>query len=129
MLGKRSNTNNKGEVNAFLGKGTEFEGKLSFEGIVRLDGKFEGEIKTDDTLIIGDTGEFNGEIYGNCIIISGKIIGNINAKARIEIKSPGKVYGNIKTPTLVLEEGSIFEGNCYMENKEEASLIKLPPSI
>jgi cytoskeletal protein CcmA (bactofilin family) len=124
MLRKRGNIN-RGEVNAFLGRGTEFEGKLSFEGIVRLDGKFEGEIRADDTLIIGDTGEVNGEIYGNCVIVSGKVIGNINAKARIELKSPGKVYGNIKTPVLVLEEGVIFEGNCQMENRDEEGLVKL----
>ncbi len=107
------------EVNAFLGKGTTFEGKMTFEGIFRLDGKFDGEIFAGDSLIIGETGEVNAQINVNALIVNGKVSGNIAAKTRVEIYPPGTVHGNIKTPILIISEGAIFEGNCQM-GKEEA---------
>lgn len=107
------------EVNAFLGKGTTFEGKMTFEGMFRLDGKFDGEIFAGDSLMIGETGEVNAQINVNALIVNGRVSGNITANTRVEIYPPGKVLGNIKTPTLVISEGAIFDGNCQME-KEEA---------
>lgn len=106
-----------GGINAFLGKGTEFDGKLIFDGVVRLDGKFKGEIISNDTLVVGESAVINAEIKVDTIIISGKISGNILANNRVEIHAPGKLFGNVKTPVFVIEEGVIFEGNCSMEKK------------
>lgn len=106
---------NRDQINAFLGKDTEFEGKLSFKGAVRIDGRFTGEIYTDGTLIAGESAVINSEIHVSHIIISGEIRGNIFADKRIEIHAPGKVYGNIQAPVVVLDEGVIFEGNCRMQ--------------
>ncbi len=106
------------EVNAFLGKGTSFEGKMTFEGMFRLDGKFDGEIFAGDSLIIGETGEVNAQINVNSLIVNGKLTGSITANNRVEIYPPGKVLGDIKTPVLVISEGAIFEGNCQMEKRE-----------
>ena len=103
-----------GEINAFLGEGTEFKGILAFEGTVRIDGRLEGEILTKDTLIVGERAVLNAEINVGTIIISGKITGNITAGERLEINSTGQVFGNIKTPTLVIAEGVIFQGSCEM---------------
>jgi len=103
-------------VNAILGRGTEFQGKLSFEGMVRLDGKFKGEIISNDTLIIGKNAVVEAEIQVSTVLISGQVRGNVFARQKIELRTPGKLYGNIKTPNLILEEGVIFEGNCQMEN-------------
>ena len=102
------------EMNAFLGKGTEFEGKLVFNGAVRMDGKFSGEIFSSGNLIIGETAVINAEIKVDTIVISGSVSGNIDAKSRIELYPPGKLYGNINAPVLVVNEGVIFEGNCQM---------------
>ncbi len=107
--------NQKDQINAFLGKDTEFEGKLSFTGAVRLDGQFKGEIFTEGTLIIGEDAVIEADIRVARVIISGEIRGNIVAGERIEIKAPGKVYGNIQAPTVIIEEGVIFEGNCKMQ--------------
>jgi cytoskeletal protein CcmA (bactofilin family) len=109
----------KGQMNAFLGKDTVFEGKLSFTGSVRLDGDFKGEILTEGTLVIGDSAKIEADIHISHIIISGEIRGNIVASDRIEIKSPGKVFGNIQAPTVIIEEGVIFEGNCRMQTAKE----------
>jgi cytoskeletal protein CcmA (bactofilin family) len=113
------------EINAFLGKDTEFEGKLSFKGAVRIDGHFTGEIFTEGTLIVGELAVIESNIHVSHIIISGEIRGNIIADNRIEIHPPGKVFGNIQAPTVVIEEGVIFEGNCRMRGTEKAEDKKL----
>jgi cytoskeletal protein CcmA (bactofilin family) len=103
------------EVTTLLGRGSEFEGKLSFEGTVRIDGKLSGEIFTDDVLIIGEGAEVNAEINVGAIIIEGTVHGNIHAKRSVEIHTPGRVRGNIATPSLYVEKGVVFDGQCQME--------------
>jgi len=124
MIGKKDEKmgNGKDEISAFLGKGTEFEGKLTFEGTVQIDGKFSGEISTQGTLIIGESAKVQAEINAKSIIINGEVKGNLSASSRLEIHAPGKLLGNIKTPVLVIDEGVIFEGNCQMTSQvpEEA---------
>ncbi len=116
---------NKDDINAFLGKDTEFEGKLSFKGTVRIDGHFKGEIFTDGTLIVGESALIESEIQVSHIIISGEIKGNISADNRIEIHAPGKVFGNIQSPAVIIEEGVIFEGNCRMQKLDKDQDKKL----
>jgi len=103
------------DINAFLGKNTEFEGKLSFKGAVRIDGQFKGEIVTEGTLIVGETAVIHSNVHVSHIIISGEFRGNILADKRIEIHAPGKVFGNIQAPIVVINEGVVFEGNCRMQ--------------
>ena len=103
------------EVTTLLGRGSEFEGKLSFEGTVRVDGKLSGEIFTDDVLIIGEGAEVSAEINVGAIIVEGTVHGNIHAKRSVEIRTPGRVRGNIATPSLQIEKGVIFDGQCQME--------------
>ncbi len=119
---KENMGNNRGELKAFLGEGTDFKGVLAFEGTVRIDGKLEGEIITDDTLIIGEKAIVNAEINVGCIAISGKITGNVNAKERVDVHASGEVYGNIQTPVLTIEEGVIFQGHCEMRHPEEKKI-------
>jgi len=109
----------KDEINAFLGRDTEFEGKFSFTGAVRVDGKISGEIFSNGTLIVGESAVIKAQIHVADIIISGEVHGDILAEKKIEITVPGKLFGNIKTPKLVLEEGVIFEGNCKMKDLQE----------
>jgi len=114
-----------GEINAFLGKGTDFNGKLTFEGAVRLDGKFSGEIFSPGILVIGESAVINADVNVNTLILSGKLTGNIEAKGRVEIHAPGKVCGNVSTPVLVIDEGVIFEGSCTMKQAEEKKISLL----
>lgn len=109
-----------GEVEAFLGKNSSFEGKMGFEGMARLDGKFGGEIFSGDMLIIGETATVNAEINVTTLVIDGKVSGNVSASGKIEIHSTGKLYGNITTPTIVIEEGGLFDGTCKMGKEVEA---------
>jgi cytoskeletal protein CcmA (bactofilin family) len=103
------------EISAYLGKETLFEGKMTFEGIFRLDGKFEGEIFESGTLIVGETATIKGKVGLNTIIINGLVEGEVYAKTRVEIHSTGKVYGKVFAPILTINEGGIFEGYCKME--------------
>lgn len=105
------------EVSAFLGKETVFEGKMTFGGVFQLDGKFNGEIFESGTLIIGETAVMKGKISVNTIIIHGLVEGEISAKARVEIHPTGKLYGNLTTPIITINEGGIFDGHCKMEGK------------
>ena len=105
------------EISAFLGKETAFEGKMTFEGIFRLDGKFEGEIFESGTLIVGETALVKGKIGVNTVVINGLVEGEVHAKGRVEIHSTGKLYANLSTPVITIAEGGIFEGSCKMEGK------------
>ncbi|MFB0520130.1 MAG: polymer-forming cytoskeletal protein [Desulfatiglandales bacterium] len=109
----------KDEMNGFLGKEIEFEGKFSFTGTTRIDGKFTGEIFSSGTLIVGESATIRSQIHVGEAIINGEVHGDISAENRIEMGVPGKLFGNIQTPRLVTEEGAIFEGNCKMENMGE----------
>jgi cytoskeletal protein CcmA (bactofilin family) len=116
---KQSMKKGKDEINAFLGRDTEFEGKFSFTGAVRIDGKFSGEIFSSGILIVGESAIIESRIHVGDMVISGEVHGDIVAENKIEINVPGKLFGNIQTPKLVIEEGVIFEGNCKMQALEE----------
>jgi cytoskeletal protein CcmA (bactofilin family) len=113
-----------GELEAFLGMNTSFEGKMIFEGLARLDGNFEGEIFSDDALIIGEAAVIKAEIKVGTLIVDGEVRGNVSAASKIEIHSTGRLYGNITTPTLVIHENGLFDGSCKMEGAEEAAAEK-----
>jgi cytoskeletal protein CcmA (bactofilin family) len=107
-----------GGINAFLGEGAEFKGVLTFEGTVRIDGKLDGEIVSRDTLVIGESAEVKAEITVGTLVVSGTVRGNVTASTRIEAHRPARLYGNLRTPALSIEEGVLFEGSCAMAEKE-----------
>ena len=102
------------EPTAVLGKGSRVSGKLAFDGTVRVDGHVEGEISAQGTLVVGEEAVVTAQITGAIVVIRGKVTGDINAKKRVEIRAPGKLFGNIVTPSLVIHDGVIFEGHCSM---------------
>ena len=114
-----------GEINTLLGRGSEFEGKLTFEGTVRIDGTLKGEVFSDDVLIVGEGARVEAEIDVGEIIIQGMVVGNIRAKRSIEILTPGRVKGDLNCPSLQIDKGVIFEGRCFMEGMAEKAL---PPA-
>lgn len=107
-----------GDVVGFIGKGMYLEGKLSFDDTVRIDGSFKGEISAAGTLVVGEGGVVEGQIKVGSAIITGEVKGLLEASGKVELQSPGKVFGNIKTPTLIIGEGVIFEGNCVMLKRD-----------
>ena len=101
-------------VSGFLGSQTEFAGKLCFSGVVHLDGTFHGEIISRGTLVVGSESVVTAHIYSNILKIAGEVHGDLTASEKIELYPPARVYGNIRTPSLIVEEGVIFEGTCRM---------------
>jgi cytoskeletal protein CcmA (bactofilin family) len=110
---------NRDQINAFLGKDSEFEGKLSFTGTVRIDGRFKGDILAKGTLIIGEAAVIESQIQVSHAVICGEVRGDISAEKKIEIHAPGKVFGNIQAPVVTIDEGVIFDGNCQMQKLSE----------
>lgn len=105
----------QGEINTLLGRGSAFEGKLTFEGTVRIDGTLTGEIFSDDILVVGEGAEVRAKIEVGTLIVRGHVDGNIKAAQLVELHAPARVRGNIETPQLFIDKGVIFEGNCKME--------------
>ena len=103
------------DLNALLGRGSEFDGKLSFEGTVRIDGRFTGTIVTSDTLVIGEGAQVNAEISCGTLIVHGAIAGNVKATVAVELHPPARVTGNIETAALLVQRGVAFNGQCKME--------------
>jgi cytoskeletal protein CcmA (bactofilin family) len=114
----------KGQLNALLGKGSEFEGKLTFEGEVRIDGKFSGQILTKDTLTVGEGARVMADITAGVVIVSGTVEGNIKAIQLVELHAPARVKGSIEAPSMSMEKGVVFEGTTKMENLS----AKAPPA-
>lgn len=106
------------EVLTFLGIGTEFKGKVVFQGTLRVDGKVEGEIDGDDTLLVGESGIINGIIKASNIQISGKVKGDIRAHEKLILKKGCEVKGTIFCKAIVVEEGAIFNGTCKMDGTD-----------
>ncbi len=109
------------EITTLLGKGSDFEGKLTFEGAVRIQGTFKGEVFSDDVLIVGEGARVEAEIDIGEIIIQGTVIGNIRATRAIEIQAPGRVEGDLTTPSLKIDRGVVFEGRSFMKDATKKS--------
>ena len=103
------------EVDTLLGKGSEFEGKLVFKGQVRIDGKYGGQIQTDEILIIGASAKVNADISAGTVVISGTVEGTIRASAVVELHKGAKVKGTIESPNITMEREVTFDGTMKMD--------------
>ena len=103
-----------GQVTALLDRGSSFEGKLTFEGTVRIGGNFEGEVFTNDTLVIDPGARVHAQVEADTVIISGHVFGNIFARRRVIMHPPASFKGTVTTPSLRIDEGVVFEGASYM---------------
>ncbi len=114
-----------GELNGFLDRGSSFKGELEFEDTMRIDGKFNGKITSKNELIVGESAHIEGDIHVGRIAISGTVVGKIIADQRVEIHRNGKVYSDVDTPALIIEEGAIFQGNCTMGERGKGNVTNI----
>ncbi len=114
----------KSEIKAFLGPGSQFEGKLVFNEIVRLDGAFRGEVTSHDTLIVGNSADIQADVQVGTLILSGKFKGSIKAKTRVELRAPANVDGSIETPALSVEDGVTLNGSINMSSGSNVTAAK-----
>jgi cytoskeletal protein CcmA (bactofilin family) len=110
------------DIKAFLGQGAEFIGKLIFNGSVRIDGNFQGEIYGQGSLVIGKGALIKANIAVKSIYIGGEVQGSIEAKEKIDIQSTGKFLGDVRTPVFIMEEGAFFDGKSLMAEAVEKKM-------
>lgn len=103
-----------GEVSTLLGLGSEFSGKLNFDGALRIDGRFSGEICSEGVLVIGPKARIEAEIAVGSLLVQGRVTGNITATESIELHAPSRVDGKLTCPQLFVEKGVILNGSCEM---------------
>jgi cytoskeletal protein CcmA (bactofilin family) len=108
------------DLSAFIDEASEIEGKYTFSGTVMLNGKFKGEISSNDTLIIGEKGVINASIRAGIVLISGEVVGNVLGLERVELRGTARVFGDVEAPVVVVEEGVLFEGHCRMTKQRPA---------
>lgn len=111
-----TNTAEELKVRSALGPGTVIQGKLSFDAPVSIDGKLSGEIYSSKTLIVGKSGSVDAQVDVAVLIVKGIVKGHIKASERIEIRDSGQLLGDVVTPSLVIEEGCVFNGGCTMSS-------------
>ncbi len=114
----------KADIKAFLGPGSRFEGKMSFEEMVRIDGIFSGAINSSDTLIVGESAEIEGNIQVGALILSGHFKGDIKATTKVELKAPAQVEGSIETPMIKIDEKVLFNGEIKMPTVVKETAVK-----
>lgn len=115
---------NDSELNAFLGVGTEYRGKLDFVGAVRIDGRFEGEISTEGDLILGRKAVVTGTINVGRLTSCGRISGDVTVKERTVLEKTSVLEGTLSTPVLVMEQGAVLEGGVSMTARSEAETAR-----
>jgi cytoskeletal protein CcmA (bactofilin family) len=108
------------EINAFLGAGTNYQGKLHFQGAVRIDGNFQGEVVSDGTLVVGQEAVVEGQVKVGQLVLSGNIQGEVEARNKVVLHKTANLQGNIRTPVLVVEEGAVLEGQLLMGSLDGA---------
>ncbi len=123
-------TGGLGGISAFIDQGSEFSGKLSFRDTVRIDGCFDGEIASENTLIVGESGRVQATIKSQLVIVSGEVRGDITAPGQVTLHKTARVSGNIETARLLIEDGALFNGQVKMHGMEAAvskqSEVELP---
>ena len=104
----------RGQLTALLDLGASFEGRLTFEGTVRIGGEFKGEIFTKDTLVINPGAKVEAQVEADVVIISGELTGHVSARRRVIMHPPAVFRGTVTSPSLRIDEGVMFEGASYM---------------
>jgi cytoskeletal protein CcmA (bactofilin family) len=122
-------TDEQRDTGSLLGRGSEFSGKLAFFGTVRIEGSIEGEILSDDTLVVADGGEVKGTVeVGTLIITGGTVEAKVKAKKAVEIHAGGRLVGEVSSPVFQIDRGAIFQGVSSMPDEPTKSEIEGPGS-
>ena len=114
-------------LQAFLDQGTFFEGKLSFQSAIRIDGHFRGEAQADGTLVVGEGGLVEADLSVTVLIVHGTVIGDAVAKERVHVAATGRVAGSLASPRVRIDEGAQIEARVQM-GEGGATVPELAPA-
>ncbi len=126
MIKKNNHNEVDGLMNTIIGKDTVINGTLDVKGALRVDGTVKGKIICSDCVTVGATGIVEAEIEANTAIIAGRMMGNINTSEKIELQAKCEMEGDLKTKSLIIEQGAVFCGACNMK-EGKSTLGFLPP--
>lgn len=129
MIFKSDSSGKQSDLNGFLDTGSHFKGELRFDTSFRVDGKFTGTVTSNGDLIVGEGGEIEAEVNVGQIFVSGTVRGKIRASRKVQISPSGKVFAEIDTPTLVIQDGAFFEGNCTMSRDDKGAAAAGPKLV
>lgn len=108
-----------------IGHGSVFEGKYFVSGPLRIDGKFEGDIKTNDSLIVGETGKVKTNISAKSVVVAGTMVGNIKAEEEVRLEKTGRLLGDIEAPVVHLSPGVVVRGSINITGGQKKDTKKL----
>jgi cytoskeletal protein CcmA (bactofilin family) len=108
-------------LSAFIDQGSEFEGKLSFKDTVRIDGCFRGEIASENTLVVGETGEIFASVRSRTVVIAGTVTGDVAASDRLVLEKTARVDGDVTAGSLQMEDGASLNGRITMKRRDAKS--------
>ncbi|MCP4713758.1 MAG: polymer-forming cytoskeletal protein [Deltaproteobacteria bacterium] len=109
-------------LDTLIGNGTIFEGSLTSKESICVEGLVRGKIVCEGSVIVGEKGRVDADIFADSVLLGGEVNGNIVAKTKLEITTSGKLRGDIKTGSLIIAEGVLFEGKCQMITEERGAL-------
>jgi cytoskeletal protein CcmA (bactofilin family) len=123
---KKSKSYNENKVVTIIGPGTLVSGEIASRGTIRIEGQVSGQIRSEDSIVVQESGKIKADLIAGQIIISGEVRGNIFAQDRLEITATGKVIGDITAPRISIAEGVLFEGKCTMKPPEKTPSVSAP---
>jgi cytoskeletal protein CcmA (bactofilin family) len=116
ILGSRKKASDYVGINSVIGDDTQIKGEIVTKGSIRMGGEFEGKIQARGDVLIGEGSHVTGTVAGAKVIVSGDVNGNITANAGLEITKKGKVFGDIISDKLIVDEGAIYKGKVTLES-------------
>lgn len=109
------------DLNGFLDRGSRVQGELSFDASFRVDGRFDGRVRSTGSLVVGEQGEVDADVEVGHLLVSGVVRGSVKAAKQIHVAPGGKLLADIQTPSLMIEDGAVFEGRCSMTGESSGA--------
>lgn len=122
-----TNTKNQASINSIIGDGTRFRGDLDLQGLLRIDGDFEGSIQTTGRVLVGKTGRARCAVKADTVVAGGIIKGDIQASTKVVLLSTCVMIGNIRTPVLIVEDGVLLHGSCVVADQSAQKITAAQP--
>ncbi len=118
----------EGDLNGFVDAGSHLLGELRFDTSFRVEGKVEGSVVSKGILVVGEGGEVDGDILVGQIFVSGTVRGTIHATEKVQLCASGRLFADLETPSLAIEDGAVFEGRCVMNREKSGERASAEPA-
>jgi len=114
MFNKKGKDFTVEKISTMIGSDAVITGTFEAKDTTRVEGVIHGDIKSEETVIVGTTGKVNGNITAKNVMVAGEVKGNMHVVERIEASASGKIFGDIQAKSLYIDENAVFQGQCTM---------------